>query len=237
LLARMLASEGEKTHIAARLRNRLRAKCVPGQRADCCVPLCLLADWETMVRKSVLVSLAAAALPLSADAFTCGHNAALASRNPLGAGVRMCAQPGSEAAPVAMTKKSIVKKAVTLFSALSIGSAAAPIASRARDMPALPMDTALVAEASVTEAPAKEKAGPLKSIAIGGIAGAAGFGSVILLRKGLQKDTPSSPQEWADKKQKEWKVQFLALAAHVCCRSNPMRTSFTDLCYFTSPPH
>ena len=38
----MLASEGEKTHIAARLRNRLRAKCVPGQRADCCVPLCLL---------------------------------------------------------------------------------------------------------------------------------------------------------------------------------------------------
>jgi len=47
--------------------------------------------------------------------------------------------------------------------------------------------------------------------AAGGIAvaaGAAGFGSVLLLRKGGKKD---SAQEWADGKQKEWKVRVFFL--------------------------
>jgi hypothetical protein len=44
----------------------------------------------------------------------------------------------------------------------------------------------------------------LKNVAIAVSAGAAGFGSVFILRKGGKNDP--SPQEWAEKKQQEWKV-------------------------------
>jgi len=111
--------------------------------------------------------------------------------------LQMCAHPPAPA------KKSLTSKFVSIFSALCLGTASVPSA-HARDLSQdalLPLSsgTSLV----VTAAPTKEGR-DLKSLGIAIGAGAAGFGSVFILRKGGKKNVPS-PQEWAEQKQNEWK--------------------------------
>ena len=166
------------------------------------------------MRRALALAAAAALVPAT-EAFAFG--AAPAVRAPGCTGQQMCAN--GDGAP----KASLSSKAVALFSALCIGGVA-PSASRARDLSAdaqatiVGDGTALV----VTEEAPKESRS-MKSVLVGGVAGAAGFGSVFLLRKGAKKD-PSS-QEFIEKKQEEWKAEAptVSRAAQVPCMRHAAR--------------
>ena len=166
------------------------------------------------MRRALALAAAAALVPAT-EAFAFG--AAPAVRAPGCTGQQMCAN--GDGAP----KASLSSKAVALFSALCIGGVA-PSASRARDLSAdaqatiVGDGTALV----VTEEAPKESRS-MKSVLVGGVAGAAGFGSVFLLRKGAKKDP--SPQEFMEKKQEEWKAEApnVSRAAQVPCMRHTLR--------------
>jgi len=129
--------------------------------------------------------------------------------------IRMCAD---SPAPTDSLKQSVMSKTVTLLSAICIGSSA-PSPSRARELSpeafaALSVgdSTSLVAKAAVAEAPAKEGKS-LKTYSMAVAAGASGFASVLLLRRGGKKDP--SPTNVMEKKLDETKVGTDIVAAGV----------------------
>ena len=70
--------------------------------------------------------------------------------------------------------------------------------------------TELVAKAATAEKETEKEGRTLRSVGLAAGAGAAGFGSVFILRKGKgggNKDV--TPQAWAEKKQEEWKVAIV----------------------------
>ena len=147
---------------------------------------------QVLVARMVLIALVV--LPVS-QAFSPVASRASCLRK---VSLQMCVHPPATA------KKTLTSKFVSIFSALCLGTASVP-SVHARDLSQdalLPLSsdgTSLV----VTAAPTKEGR-DLKSVGIAIGAGAAGFGSVFILRKGGKKNEPS-PQEWAEQKQNEWK--------------------------------
>jgi len=67
---------------------------------------------------------------------------------------------------------------------------------------------AQVATVETTETTEKKEGRSLKSMGLAAGAGVAGFGSVFILRKGGSKKKVVTPQQWAEKKQEEWKVRI-----------------------------
>lgn len=158
--------------------------------------------------------LAAAALP-AAQAFLPAPVPGT-SRVLRAAPLRMCQTPAEFRAAAA---KPLQQQALAAFSALCIGGAVAPASARARELSVEAFaaqaedSVALVAEATANaDKPSSEVDGGRQILKAGGVAvvaGAAGFGSVILLRRKGGEDDPTSPQAWADGKQQEWKVLHL----------------------------
>lgn len=165
----------------------------------------------TMGKTSLTLSFLAAVAAPAAHCFVPAAQMPEIARAPAlrSASVLMCQHP----APAAASANPLAKQALAAFSALCISGAVGPASARARELSAEVLaaqagDTvALVAAAAdpATEAPVKG-GDILKKGGIAVAAGAAGFGSVLLLRKGGKK---VSAQEWADGKQKEWKVPRL----------------------------
>ena len=162
-----------------------------------------------MVKTWLTLSFLAAVAAPAAQAFVPAAQMPEIARAPAlrSASVLMCLPPAG-VRPAAASANPLAKQALAAFSALCISGAVGPASARARELSAEVLaaqagDTvALVAEAA-PEAPVKG-GDILKKGGIAVAAGAAGFGSVLLLRKGGKKD---SVQEWADGKQKEWKVR------------------------------
>ena len=166
-------------------------------------------------KAAVALFLAAAALP-AAQAFLPAQVPGTA-RGLQAFPMLMCQPPAEPRAAVA---KPLQQQVLAAFSALCIGGAVAPASARERELSVEALaaqagdSVALVAEAAATaDQPSAEVDGGRQILKAGGIAvvaGAAGFGSVILLRRKGGKDDPPSPQAWADGKQKEWKVRHLS---------------------------
>ena len=167
-----------------------------------------------MVKTWLTLSFLAAVAAPAAQAFVPAAQMPEIARAPAlrSASVLMCLPPAG-VRPAAASANPLAKQALAAFSALCISGAVGPASARARELSAEVLaaqagDTvALVAAAAepATEAPVKG-GDILKKGGIAVAAGAAGFGSVLLLRKGGKK---VSAQEWADGKQKEWKVPRL----------------------------
>ena len=81
--------------------------------------------------------------------------------------------------------------------------------------------TSLVAEAATEETIEKKEGRSLKSVGLAAGAGIAGFGSVFILRKGGGKKKDVTPQQWAEKKQEEWKVRAYSQPTRARCLTHP----------------
>lgn len=171
-----------------------------------------------MGKTSLTLSFLAAVAAPAAQAFLPAAQMPGTARAPAlcSASLFMCQRSAGSTRPAAI-EKTLATKALAAFSALCISGAVGPASARARELSAemlsaQSLDTfSLVAAGApaAPEAPVKDgENGILKKGGIAVAAGAAGFGSVFLLRMGGKKKTPSA-QQWADGKQKEWKVIYL----------------------------